>query len=106
MRDWLLVGRELLDSHNLSHWQISWMPRKSIRVCARCRPKLRVIELNKDYFEKTRETPFLFDTILHEVAHALDLENRQITRHDSIWRAVYISIGGSGKTISELPIPK
>lgn len=101
MRDWLLVGRELLDSHNLEHWQINWMRRKSIRVYARCRPRLRTIELNKEHFEQTAFTPILFDTILHEIAHAIDLESRHKTRHDSVWRAIYMKIGGTGKTISE-----
>lgn len=105
-RDWLLVGRELLDSHGLHHWKIGWMSKDSTTICARCRPKLRAVELNKGYFTKTTFTPSLFDSLLHEVAHCLDLEKRQITRHDAVWRDIYITIGGSGKTVNDFNIPK
>jgi predicted SprT family Zn-dependent metalloprotease len=38
------------------------------------------------------------NTILHEIAHALDVEYRRTSAHDEIWRNIHISIGGTGET--------
>ena len=40
------------------------------------------------------------DTILHEIAHAIDAETRGRTRHDNIWKAIFKSLGGSGDVSS------
>ena len=37
------------------------------------------------------------DIMLHEIAHALDIETRGVSSHDDVWRDIALSIGCSGE---------
>ena len=39
----------------------------------------------------------VLDTILHEIAHAMDFEDRGYSNHDAQWREVALSIGCNGE---------
>lgn len=61
-------------------------------------PSTKEIIINSLYKRTDLE---YYETTLHEIAHAIDHIQRGGSRHDNKWRAIYINLGGSGKTHSE-----
>lgn len=53
--------------------------------------------------------PLTRETVLHEIAHAIDVLKRGYTNHDNHWRAIALSIGSNGERTTggkEVKIPQ
>jgi len=75
----------------------------AVRTLGTCKGRNKTIDLS------TKMTIMRSDddvkmTILHEVAHARDNEMRGHSAHDKIWRNLFISMGGNGKTRTDIDI--
>tara|TARA_R110002096_G_scaffold428402_1_gene640035 strand:- start:163 stop:663 length:501 start_codon:yes stop_codon:yes gene_type:complete len=57
---------------------------------------VKLIELSKPLTELNSKEEVL-DTILHEIAHALDFQIRGFSNHDYIWRKIAKGIGCNGE---------
>jgi predicted SprT family Zn-dependent metalloprotease len=92
------LGRELLDSNGLYDWKIDFCNAKQIRGKAILSKKKILISRIHALYEMDRDA--IEDTILHEIAHALDYERRGLSNHDAHWKKIALSIGcipkGSG----------
>lgn len=44
------------------------------------------------------------DTVLHEVAHAIDHERRGFSRHDAVWREICREIGARPERLARSPM--
>ena len=55
-----------------------------------------VVSLSK-HLTLLNDEPQVRDTILHEIAHALDVEDRGYSNHDANWRQIALSIGCNGE---------
>ena len=106
------LAHELMEEH-IGHgcypWKFKWDNAK--RRFGRCKsPFIREgmeshwrlngdgrfwISLSKPLTELNSEAE-VRDTILHEIAHALDVEERGTSNHDKNWKRIAISIGCNG----------
>jgi predicted SprT family Zn-dependent metalloprotease len=91
---------ELLKKHRLD--LIGWKFGKfdsAVRRMGVCRGRKKVIDLSKK-MTLLRPDDEVRNTIIHEVAHAIDNATRGHSGHDEVWRNIFISIGGNGLTHS------
>jgi predicted SprT family Zn-dependent metalloprotease len=82
----------LLESHGLAGlgWKFEWD--RAVRGAGACWHGRRTISLSRAYAELNAagNPDEVFDTILHEVAHALvDADHR----HDEVWKAACVRVG-------------
>ena len=93
------VANSLLGKHNLN-WKFKFSNGK--RVLGQCQPRNRTITFSKVY--KDVEEYIILDIIKHEIAHAIDVERRGYSSHDSYWKKIAQEVGAepSRKTHSEL----
>jgi len=76
-------------------WKFGGFDRASRRGGV-CRGYRKEIGLSKKLTE-LRTDKNTKNTILHEIAHALDFAYRGISNHDRVWKAIAIEIGCSGE---------
>jgi len=63
-----------------------------------CKVRHRKIELSEWYIENSNnDIDFWLNTILHEIAHAIDYINRGKSDHSCIWKNIALTIGCSGE---------
>ena len=74
---------------------------KSLRALGTCHCGFKVISLSEKLTEM-RTKDEVADTILHEIAHAIDFEIRGTTNHDYIWKHVAHQIGYKGGTTTKI----
>jgi hypothetical protein len=119
--------RQLLDEHGLYKWDIVWSrSKKAIGQAAIKRDRLtgelrdREIRLSKFWFvdmgedkvaRKLRQNPdtdanddVLEDVIRHEIAHALDYEDRGRSDHGRKWKAKCRKTGANPERTTEMPL--
>ena len=102
------LANELMGEHGLfdtlfvkDMWAFKFDNAKRRLGC--CHYHNKTITLSR-YFTKLNDESIIFDTILHEIAHAIVGYSHG---HDEVWRAKAIEIGCSGKrTCSESIAPK
>ena len=100
------MAEDLLKQHNLDtkNWTFGGFDNAKTRlgVCIyRRRNVTKTIQLSKICTENRTEHQVKM-TILHEIAHALDYENRGRSGHDYTWKQLCLSIGGDGQTCNDL----
>lgn len=73
-------------------WSIDWMKRK--RVAGMCSPAFYTVHFSKILFElNIKNTDFITNTVLHEIAHAIDYERNKKSGHDPTWKAICQELG-------------
>ncbi len=82
----------LMDQWGLTdrHWKFGWNNRKS--ALGLCRMRDRIIELST-YFWPAISEEQQKDTIRHEIAHALDFEQRGYSDHGPKWKLLAMRVG-------------
>ncbi len=85
-----------LSEHGLTDWSFGWD--KARRRLGVCRFKDKQIRLSV-YFvrDNIHNPPEIFDTILHEIAHALAWTRHQDRTHGPRWKAICQEIGAAPK---------
>ena len=91
---------------SLKDWDFRFNNTK--RAIGRTNKKLRVIELSTKFWEVNQDKARDWeDTIRHEIAHAIDIEIRGGSRHDSIWRNIAIQVCADPRaTTSKFTAPR
>tara|TARA_B110001452_G_scaffold235669_1_gene214567 strand:+ start:152 stop:691 length:540 start_codon:yes stop_codon:yes gene_type:complete len=79
------------------------------RALGKCKRKrsangiVKTIELSKWLIENTDNSfDTWINTMLHEIAHAIDFERRNTSKHDTTWRNIALSIGCNGNRCSKV----
>lgn len=73
------------------------------RALGTCKMTSKVIVLSKWMIENTENAmPTWTNTMLHEIAHAIDSEIRGTSKHDWQWRSIALAIGCDGKRCSSV----
>ena len=89
--------KQMMRKHKINHvFDFSFMDSKTaFGICYPAPDYL--IQLSVPYVRLNGKKAVL-DTILHEIAHAIDILKRGYTRHDKAWKAICDEIGCSNKT--------
>ena len=90
---------DLLKKYNLDvkGWKFGKFD-TSIRRLGICRAGTkRCIDLSKN-MTLHRSDDEVKNTIIHEVAHAIDYVTRGTSSHDNVWRNIFLAMGGDGNT--------
>jgi hypothetical protein len=87
-------------------WRFEFSNGKNVLACVKATrtPKgvfNRRIMISKYYITHCKDAQTMLDTILHEIAHCIDIDNRGFSNHDKVWKALAQSIGSSGKRCKE-----
>jgi len=87
----ITLAKKIISNHSeLRYWKVTTNRRKAtFGVCDYTR---RQIELS-EYKVPVMTDEAIFDTIVHEIAHALTPGHN----HDRVWKAKCIELGGDGK---------
>lgn len=75
--------------------------KKDVRYLGRCCYNIKTLRFNKvyiDYYLQKNDLDFIWNTVKHEVAHVLTKGDG----HGKIWRTKCISLGGNGKTKTDV----
>ena len=87
----------LIKDSGLKGWRFEYGNAKALAGCAGILNGKKIIRLSKFYALHQPNITALRNTILHEIAHALDIEKRGYTNHDKTWKKIAKSIGCDGK---------
>lgn len=90
-----VIADELAKHPSLSGWTFAWI--NTTRILGRCDYGLRQIQLSR-VMTPVRSHPNVWDTIWHEIAHALC---GQGTGHSELWRKKAIELGSKGEVCAE-----
>ena len=96
--DALRLARAELKKYELSGWTITLDSAR--RRCGFCRYSRKAISLGREYV-RLNEEPDVWDTILHEIAHALV---GPFHHHDEVWLAKAREIGCSGTRLADAKV--
>lgn len=81
-------ARLTLKEQGIAHWSIVW---KNFPVTlGMCDGENKVIELAN---RLTKSFAVFNEVLLHEIAHALDFEERGFSGHDAAWRKKCLQVG-------------
>ncbi|CAG7579879.1 MAG: SprT-like protein [uncultured marine phage] len=81
----------LLKKHGLNKWSFNWLVKRD--VFAMCNYKKKTIYLNRSKTLHESNPKRITNSILHEIAHALDFINRGKSDHGPEWQKIAKSIG-------------
>lgn len=97
-KNWVVKGH----SYNLYSlgWSFSGFD-KSVRRLGVCKTRRKLIGLS-ERMTMLRTAEEVENTIVHEIAHALDTEIRGHSNHDWHWQSVAREIGHTGERLSEV----
>ena len=92
----------------LSAWALNFSNRK--RSLGHCNCTKKVISISNSYL-KTNPLPVMKDTLLHEIAHAIQFEKTGKTGHGREWKDLAREVGCKPKRCADLadinlPAPK
>jgi len=93
--DALRQARALMHLHGLEGWTVKLDNAKA--RYGQCCHDTKQISLSR-YLTAVRTEAEVYNTVLHEIAHALTPRHR----HDAVWQRKFIALGGDGKTHSDL----
>lgn len=92
-KDFTVNGR--IYNMNKCHWKFEFNNRK--RALGLCSPRNRTIYLSNWVIQNSNNTFETWEqTMLHEIAHAIDVENRGRSDHSWIWLNIARQIGYKG----------
>jgi len=91
------IAVALIKNSGLKGWRFEYSNAKALAGCAGILNGKKIIRLSKFYALHQPNINALRNTILHEIAHALDIEKRGYTNHDKTWKAIAKSVGCDGK---------
>lgn len=96
--------RSKLDEYELYDWDIK-LGHGKVRLGS-CYPTRKIIRISKHLITYATDEQ-VRDTILHEIAHALDWERNKKSGHGQSWKAICVEIGAiskrSWKEIDNMP---
>ena len=82
-------------------WSFGYNNRKT--ALGVCKMRTKRIELS-NYFIGTATTAELMDTVLHEIAHAIDVEMRGTSDHSYRWQIVAVAVGAEPTRCKEVDL--
>lgn len=86
------IALKLMKSHNLNDWTFKWGD--FVDTMAKCNYKYKYIILSRPMTKHESNFDRVKNTILHEIAHAIDYNERGIkSNHDERWQEIAKSIG-------------
>lgn len=91
---------ELMKEHGLTGYVFKW--NNSVRYFGVHSGRLKYIKLSRPLTLHESDNERIVNTILHEIAHALDYKNRGYSCHDNEWKRIARSIGCDGQRCSSL----
>jgi len=105
------IAKSALKTHaSGAHWPVDeWdveFNNDISRTLGRAKCRERIIELSASLFidhEDKVSKEVLVDIVLHEVAHALDFEDRGTSGHDEAWKSWARKVGANPNRTTELP---
>ena len=92
------MALKLMRQHGLSDYTFKWD--RAVRRFGCHNGRLKTLSLSRPMTEHENNEKRVINTILHEIAHALDYRKRGYSNHDSEWKRVAKSIGCSGERCS------
>lgn len=84
------LARQKMDEHNLHYWNLELS--NAERMLGQCSPKNKTVKLSRKYIALNEE-PEILNTILHEIAHALEWERYRTAGHSWKWKMIARGIG-------------
>ena len=97
------LGREVLGEPLTARgWTVGFD--RARRRLGACHPARRAITLSARLTERLPAAD-VEDTLRHEIAHAIDVEQRGRTRHDARWRALAAACGARPERCYAAPLP-
>ena len=88
----------MMNDYELYDYSFEWM--KSVRTFGNCNGAKKVIKLSIPLTKYETNNERIINTILHEIAHALDYNERGYSAHDSTWRRIAMNIGCTAERCS------
>lgn len=92
------IAIKLMKEHGLTNYTFKWD--KAVGRFGQHNGWLKTISLSRPLTLHESNEDRVINTILHEIAHALDYKKRGFSNHDSEWVRLAKSIGCSGKRCS------
>jgi len=92
------IAREMMDEHSLYDYKFEWM--NAVRTFGNCNGTKKIIRLSIPLTKYETNNERIINTILHEIAHAIDYNERGYSAHDSTWRKIAKNIGCTGERCS------
>ena len=94
------IALKLMRQHGVSDYTFKWD--RAVRRFGCHNGRLKTLSLSRPMTEHESNEKRVINTILHEIAHALDYRKRGKSNHDSELKRVAVSIGCSGETCSSV----
>jgi|TARA_R110002126_G_scaffold54310_3_gene146953 predicted SprT family Zn-dependent metalloprotease len=94
------IALKLMRDHGLSDYTFKWD--SAVRRFGCHNGRLKYISLSRPMTQHESNDDRVINTILHEIAHALDYKKRGYSNHDSQWKKTAKSIGCNGQTCSSV----
>ncbi len=92
-------AREVMDDHGLEKWTFEYGKRKkALGSCKYGAPlKYGIIYLHQQFLEMCTDEDLILDTLLHEIAHALEYQRHGSSNHGHRWKEICNEIGCTGE---------
>ena len=85
-------AKKLVQDNGLTYWKITF--NNNTRLVGWCDPRIKTISLSKKVFSLNLDNGFFItDTILHEIAHALDWVRNRNGGHGTSWKIICNELG-------------
>ena len=94
------IALKLMRQHGVSDYTFKWD--RAVRRFGCHNGRLKTLSLSRPMTEHETNEKRVINTILHEIAHALDYKKRGKSNHDSEWKRIAVSIGCSGERCSSM----
>lgn len=92
------IARENMDKHGLTDWKYTLD--NAVTRAGQCRHRSKIIGMSRKVIDVMTMDEFM-NTLTHEIAHALVGPGHA---HDDVWRRMHLSLGGNGRTTSEIGV--
>lgn len=70
-----------------------------------CKNRYKLISVSKNVIPN-HDKNFAYNTVTHEIAHAIDVELRGYSNHDVKWQKIHVELGGNGERTYKANIDK
>tara|TARA_B100000579_G_C22823488_1_gene851872 strand:- start:490 stop:984 length:495 start_codon:yes stop_codon:yes gene_type:complete len=89
------MAMKMMRDHGLKQYTFKWD--NAVRRFGCHNGRMKTISLSRPLTQHETNEDRVKNTILHEIAHALDHKKRGYSNHDKHWKSLAISIGCSGE---------